>query len=289
MASILFYGVRHGRTQGNEDGRYRGWSNKEFAQLAPEGKNDIMEAALFFKKQGITFPIVLSDDTDRAKESLQILAKILDISETEIDKRLRPLNVGDFTGKPKDEYPLDDYFKNPKKKIPGGESTGEFDRRIAKIMADILELVATLKEPVLVILHGSTISFLHTTINKEQVGYEGLVEPGGVVSVSAKEVLPLLKKSARQADRPEKKSSSSGSQSKESYALPGKDNLAIRVPKGGSMCKNCKYLDRNTMKDCKQKDFIAFNGSSLIPAPINEFCSVWYEPEVKQPELEPQT
>lgn len=52
----------------------------------------------------------------------------------------------------------------------------------------------------------------------------------------------------------------------------------MRVPKGGSMCKNCEYLAQDK-KNCKQKDFVKWNGSSLIPAPIDQFCSDWYEPE----------
>jgi hypothetical protein len=66
---------------------------------------------------------------------------------------------------------------------------------------------------------------------------------------------------------------------KRKFTLPADHVPGIRVPKGGSMCKNCEYLDRDTMKDCKQKDFIKWNGSSLIPEPIDEYCSDWYEPE----------
>ena len=50
----------------------------------------------------------------------------------------------------------------------------------------------------------------------------------------------------------------------------------LQVPKGGSMCANCKYLGRDR-KTCTEKNFIKWNGSALIPAPIDEYCSDWWE------------
>jgi hypothetical protein len=50
----------------------------------------------------------------------------------------------------------------------------------------------------------------------------------------------------------------------------------MKVPKGGSMCKNCEYLvspDR-----CRNKYFIKWNGSNKIPGEIDMYCSDWYEP-----------
>lgn len=202
--SVIFTGVRHGRTQGNEDNRYRGWSNKEFAQLAPEGQADIMDAALYLKKQGKKFDIILSDDTDRALESQQILEQILDIPEKDVDKRLRPLHVGDFTGKSKYFHPLDEYVKNRSKKIPGGENLITFDKRLGAVTSDILDLIIQLKLNVLVILHGSTISFLHNSVNPgKEVGYEGIVHPGGVVTFGTDGVTPLLKKKSEDGEHPD--------------------------------------------------------------------------------------
>jgi hypothetical protein len=63
---------------------------------------------------------------------------------------------------------------------------------------------------------------------------------------------------------------------------PADHKPGMRVPKGGSMCANCRYLVRDgielTGRHCKQPDFIKWNGGSEIPDPINEFCSDWYEP-----------
>lgn len=51
----------------------------------------------------------------------------------------------------------------------------------------------------------------------------------------------------------------------------------LRVPKGGSSCATCKFLGKDK-KTCTQKNFIKWNGSNLIPAPIDEYCTDWYEP-----------
>ena len=50
----------------------------------------------------------------------------------------------------------------------------------------------------------------------------------------------------------------------------------MEVPKGGSMCANCKYLgpDQTT---CTSEYFIQWNGSDQLPAPADQYCSDWWE------------
>lgn len=52
----------------------------------------------------------------------------------------------------------------------------------------------------------------------------------------------------------------------------------MKVPKGGSMCANCRFLGKDK-ESCTNKYFIKWNGSDIIPAPIDMFCSDWYEPK----------
>ena len=54
----------------------------------------------------------------------------------------------------------------------------------------------------------------------------------------------------------------------------------MRVPEGGSMCANCEYLNKDK-KTCGNPHFIKWNGSATIPAPIDSYCSDWYEPKEK--------
>lgn len=57
---------------------------------------------------------------------------------------------------------------------------------------------------------------------------------------------------------------------------PANHEPGMRVPKGGSMCANCEYLGKDK-KTCTNKFFIKWNGSKLLPAPADEFCSDWFE------------
>lgn len=62
------------------------------------------------------------------------------------------------------------------------------------------------------------------------------------------------------------------------------------VPKGGSMCANCKFLGTD-MKSCTEPNFIGWDGpnkpsgSSTIPGPIDSYCSDWYMSKVMTPGL----
>lgn len=81
--------------------------------------------------------------------------------------------------------------------------------------------------------------------------------------------------------------SADGDAAKPQYP-PGHE-AGMRVPKGGSMCKNCRFLDRDTMKDCTERNFIAWEGpdkpagSSEIPYAIDEYCSDWWGPKKEKP------
>lgn len=197
MVEPLFFVLRHGETNSNKDNNYRGWSNGPEAQLSPEGREGVRESALFLKDCGYKFPIVICDDLDRAQETAKIAAGILGIREIETVPNLKPLNVGELTGKSKDQFPIEPYLKDTTLKIPGGENHDEFDVRMAKVFSDVLELIEKIKHPILLIGHGSTVSFLHNHMTKkpgEEVGYEGLVLPSGVLVFTEDGIIPLIKK-----------------------------------------------------------------------------------------------
>lgn len=62
------------------------------------------------------------------------------------------------------------------------------------------------------------------------------------------------------------------------FELPDDHIPGIPVPKGGSCCANCNYL-RDDRLSCGNEYFQHWNGSPVIPAPIDAFCSDWYEPQ----------
>lgn len=57
---------------------------------------------------------------------------------------------------------------------------------------------------------------------------------------------------------------------------PADHKAAMKVTKGGSMCKNCEYVNG---QKCTNEYFIKWNGSDIIPAPTDEYCSDWWEAE----------
>ena len=56
---------------------------------------------------------------------------------------------------------------------------------------------------------------------------------------------------------------------------PADHKVGMRVPKGGSDCAKCEYVDGQY---CGNKYFQKWNGSDKIPAPTNEYCCDFFEP-----------
>lgn len=61
--------------------------------------------------------------------------------------------------------------------------------------------------------------------------------------------------------------------------FPRDHKPGMRVPKGGSMCANCKFLKDAENRICGEPNFIAWNGSEVIPGKVDEYCSDWYMPK----------
>lgn len=192
LQPIFLYG-RHGTTEGNKDGKYRGWSNSENAQLAAQGVDDAREAGDWIMRSGLPkIDLIICDDLDRVKNTALIIAGITG-AKIETDQGLRPLNVGDFTGKSKVDNPLDEYMKDKSKKIPGGESLNHFNGRQAKKFDQFIERGEKEKKFFLILGHGSNASFLHTSFNGGEVGYEGVVNPGGLAVMTKEGIIPVFK------------------------------------------------------------------------------------------------
>lgn len=60
--------------------------------------------------------------------------------------------------------------------------------------------------------------------------------------------------------------------------FPKDHEAAMRVPKGGSCCKNCSFVDVDGHA-CKSEHYVKWAGThKLPPLPLDEICSDWYEP-----------
>jgi broad specificity phosphatase PhoE len=195
--NTLFFVGRHGETASNEQNIYRSWSNRPEAQLNDDGRRCIKEAGEYLVAQNAPIELIITDSLDRCLESAEILAHVLGVDRIVTVRGLHPLNMGDYTGKDKDKYPIEPFLKNPAKRIPGGETVNEFDQRQFAAFSGIMPIVDSLPTGhVLVEGHGSTISFLHNRVfdkGEPVVGYEGLVDPGGLLAAERDGFTPLTR------------------------------------------------------------------------------------------------
>ena len=193
----LFFFMRHCKTAANDENIYRAWSNAPLAQLSEEGRADVEEAAKFLKDNLVPISMVVCDSLDRTLETAEILCGKLDVERMTAVRKLHPLNLGDLTLKSKTQYPLDEYLKSPTKKIPGGESLEDFNRRQLVVFDHLFKLADDTPNGFLLIVgHGSNVSFLHNEVfNKEDkpIGYEGLVHAGGLIMADRDGLIPLTK------------------------------------------------------------------------------------------------
>lgn len=67
---------------------------------------------------------------------------------------------------------------------------------------------------------------------------------------------------------------------KGTFELPSNHKAAMQVTKGGSCCKNCRFVDAEKHA-CKNKYYIQWNGGDdkLPDLPLDEICSDWWEPK----------
>jgi hypothetical protein len=59
------------------------------------------------------------------------------------------------------------------------------------------------------------------------------------------------------------------------FKLPNNHKPVLPVPRGGSMCLNCEYLNPDK-KTCREPNFILYNGGPKLPYPADSMCSDWW-------------
>jgi broad specificity phosphatase PhoE len=174
---LLAYFARHGTTESNQAGLFRGPSN---VPLADEGKHDAEELRDYFKH--IELGTVFASDKDRAMDTAHTIVdpKGLKIHST---KDLNALNVGYLAGEPKSEnQKVVDYFqKNTHESFPLGESIDKFRERSQPIIRHAIAAGAKSRKPSLVVTHSSVIHELNHILTGDH--NQTLVKPGGLVGV----------------------------------------------------------------------------------------------------------
>ena len=64
---------------------------------------------------------------------------------------------------------------------------------------------------------------------------------------------------------------------------PKSHEPGMRVPKGGSCCANCKFMIQS---ECVNDLYVSWRGDGVIPAPVDEYCSDWWEPRGSVTEID---
>jgi hypothetical protein len=57
---------------------------------------------------------------------------------------------------------------------------------------------------------------------------------------------------------------------------PANHQPILRVPRGGSMCLNCRFLGDDE-RTCTNRYYIEFHGTDRLPYPADQMCSDWWQ------------
>ncbi len=135
-----FFLMRHGEADNNTRGISSSLPDNP-DHITEKGKKQTLASAEELKKEGID--IIVTSPFIRTVETAEIVADTLGISRDDIvtDVRLAEVNVGEFNGKPHDEYHtfFDSYEEYFAKTPPGGENLMDLKRRVLDLLQELQE------------------------------------------------------------------------------------------------------------------------------------------------------
>ena len=174
---LVAYFVRHGETEGNANGLFRGSLDYP---LSERGHKDANKLADYFSN--INLGPAYSSDTIRARTTAETVLEPKGMVASETPD-LRSWNTGYLSGLPKSKHQNDiDFFqKNENTAIPNGESLNQFRLRVGpRIKNSILKGIQS-GVPSITFLHSSGIHELSHILYGDHSYIK--VKPGGVVGV----------------------------------------------------------------------------------------------------------
>jgi broad specificity phosphatase PhoE len=174
---IVAYFVRHGETQLNAEGRFRGPTD---VPLSTKGIHDAEALATYFSH--IKLGDAYTSSKQRAIHTSELVLEGKGMSAAPTDK-LHAWNVGHLAGEKKSDHKDDvEYFqKNPSLPLPGGESLDEFRDRVNPAIKKALLSGVKNGVPSITFAHSSIIHQLNHLVHHNHT--RQLVEPGGVAAV----------------------------------------------------------------------------------------------------------
>lgn len=191
----LLYLVRHGSTEANEEGLFRGHLDYP---LDEDGLQAAEEAAYFLSFRPIGH--LASSTLKRSFQTADVIAPMIQpcpyggegngydrTRNYDRNPGLLPWNIGYLAGKSREKYSgeLQSFIDNPERVPRDGESLAEFKRRVEDIVMRYLAQ-ATYQQPVALVTHSSFIKASHSILDpdwEDQLGVDDIVGPGGIVAV----------------------------------------------------------------------------------------------------------
>ncbi len=175
MKKPLMYLVRHGSTTDSGLNIFRGQRD---SALNKEGFLDAHVLREFFDE--LDWHRVFCSRMTRSIQTATIICDDQDDYQPETIDNLKPWNIGELTGKPKNDQNLKKmafYDAHPDVVPPGGESISQFESRVWPILAEAIQLGWKQGHPVVVVAHSSIVHSLnHLLIGRDH-------KPGGVIMV----------------------------------------------------------------------------------------------------------
>lgn len=176
---ILVYIARHGTTNLNKDGCFRGPID---APLDSKGWRDANQLAHYL--EAVDLAGIFHSDKKRTSDTADVIAQRHKDVPVFANRDLSGFNVGDLGGEPKSKENLDiiaDHVKHPDKPMPGGESLNHFRTRVRPLIAEAVELAMEAGKPILIVAHSSVIREVDNMYGSGRS--TALAEPGGVVAI----------------------------------------------------------------------------------------------------------
>lgn len=160
----MIYLMRHGK----DDERYVGGYSD--VDLTLEGQRQVLDSALWLKRDSVDFTRIYSSDVRRAISSANIVSSVLH-KKVIIDSNLRELDKGVLNGmlveKALVDYP--EYFSNVKIDMvyPKGESMIMFYKRVVKWLDKIKDY-----DNSLIVTHRGFINMIYFYLNNIEVSMD---------------------------------------------------------------------------------------------------------------------
>jgi isoleucyl-tRNA synthetase len=148
--------MRHGQAENNVLRLNDSWPEKKQYKLTELGVTQVEEAAAMLKHERID--LIYSSDLMRDKQTSEILAKVLGV-EINYDPRIRELNVGNFNGRPYEDYWNALPFEKRWEQAPeGGETNTEVQHRMLLFIKEMENKHSG--KNILVVTHGDPLWIL---------------------------------------------------------------------------------------------------------------------------------